>query len=57
MRFGPGGTISVVELGETLTKLFRRRPTQYEMKRLIETVDLDGSGSSLQAFTLFFIPT
>ena len=35
-----GGTISTIELGETLTKLFRRRPTQFEMKRLIESVPM-----------------
>ena len=28
----------------TLTKLFRRRPTQFEMARLIGVVDTDGSG-------------
>ena len=40
-----GGTISVGELSNNLTQLFGRRPTQYEMKRLIESVDKDASGN------------
>ena len=31
--------VSVSELSDALTKLFRRRPTQFEMKRLIQTVN------------------
>ena len=31
--------VSVSELSNALTKLFRRRPTQFEMKRLIQTVN------------------
>eukprot|EP00657_Telonema_sp_P-1_P002731 TRINITY_DN16335_c0_g1_i1.p2 TRINITY_DN16335_c0_g1~~TRINITY_DN16335_c0_g1_i1.p2 ORF type:complete len:125 (+),score=39.27 TRINITY_DN16335_c0_g1_i1:71-445(+) len=38
------GTISVDELTVTLTKLFRRRPTQFEMTELIKSVDVDRSG-------------
>jgi len=39
-----GGEISAQEMSMTLMKLFRRRPTAFELRSLIESVDKDGSG-------------
>eukprot|EP00658_Telonema_sp_P-2_P013227 TRINITY_DN15009_c0_g1_i1.p1 TRINITY_DN15009_c0_g1~~TRINITY_DN15009_c0_g1_i1.p1 ORF type:complete len:1492 (-),score=427.74 TRINITY_DN15009_c0_g1_i1:101-4576(-) len=39
------GSISINELTLTLSTQFRRRPTQLEMRELIQSVDIDGSGN------------